>query len=139
MANKAILKKSTGGYMAKIPQKEIKESMTELSIGAYKLLMYYYGTSDGWRFHEGKIADTIGTSERQLKKFRKELIEKEYLMIQRGQTDVYFIGKQAVEQFKEELKSDGLEIDEKPIKPVININKQEIEEDKPITGENAFD
>ena len=96
---KAILKKGETKYMARIPQKELTEAMKELSNGAYKLLMYYYSQRDGWKFVDNKIATTIGTSERQLRKFRKELITKQYLLIQRGQVDVYFIGRLAVNQF----------------------------------------
>ena len=96
---KAILKKGETKYMARIPQKELTEAMKELSNGAYKLLMYYYSRRDGWKFVDNNIATTIGTSERQLRKFRKELITKQYLLIQRGQVDVYFIGRLAVNQF----------------------------------------
>jgi len=97
--NKAILKKSKGKYMASIPQTEITEAMRELSNGAYKLLMYYYSRNDGWVFNDDNIATAINSSARQVKKFRKELIDSSYLLIQRGQVDVYFIGKLAVAQF----------------------------------------
>lgn len=97
--NKAILKKTKGKYMAHIPQTEITGAMTALSSGAYRLLMYYYSRNDGWVFDDTNIATTIGTSPRQVKKFRKELLDKEYLLIQKGQTDVYFIGQGAVQQF----------------------------------------
>lgn len=97
--NKSILKKSKGKYMASIPQIEITEAMRELSNGAYKLLMYYYSRNDGWVFIDDNIANAINSSARQVKKFRKELIDTGYLLIQRGQVDVYFIGRLAVKQF----------------------------------------
>jgi len=34
-----------------------------------------------------------------VKKYRKELIDNQYLLIQRGQVDVYFIGQVAVARF----------------------------------------
>ena len=97
--NKAIFKKIKRGHMASIPQKEIIKTMVELSTGGFKLLMYYYSRSDGFRFSDDKIARAIGSSERQVKKFRKELTEKKYLLIQKGEVDVYFVGEYAVEEF----------------------------------------
>ena len=118
--NKAIIKKSkskAGKHMASIPVKDIKDSMKVLSDGAYKLLMYYYSCSDGWRFNEDTIAATIGTSTRQVKKFRKELVDHEYLLIQRGSVDVYFVGKLAVAQFKDDtyIDVDDEDIAKEPI------------------------
>ena len=97
--NKSILKKSKGRYMASIPQAEITGAMRELSNGAYKLLMYYYSRNDGWVFVDDNIASAINSSTRQVKKFRKELIDSGYLLIQKGQVDVYFIGRLSVNQF----------------------------------------
>ena len=114
---KSVLKKSETKYMAKIPQAEIVEAMKDLSNGAYKLLMYYYSRRDGWRFIDANIADAIDSSERQVKKFRKELIDKQYLLVQRGQVDVYFIGKLAVDKFKNELYTDE---ETQPMEPVVS-------------------
>jgi len=86
--------------MVKIPQKEIIEAMTELSNGAYKLLLYYYSRRDGWTFNDKHIAKYTGTSERQIKKFRKELIDKKYLSIQFGGVVIYFIGKEVNKKFE---------------------------------------
>ena len=99
IAKKAVLKKSKGKYMAQIPQAEITKALGELSQGAYRLLTYYYSRQDGWVFNDDNIAKTMGTSVRMIKKYRKELIDKEYLLIQKGEVDVYFIGKNAVYQF----------------------------------------
>jgi len=102
--------------MTRIPQAEIAGMIKDLSNGAKDLLMYYYSRNDGWVFVEKNIAEYINTSERQLKKFRKELIDGGYLFIQRGEVDVYFIGKIAVTKFKG---YDGLtEIHEEPSEPV---------------------
>jgi len=106
--NKAILKKSKGRYMASIPQVEITEAMSTLTNGAYKLLMYYYSRNDGWVFNDDNIAKAINSSARQVKKFRKELVEKEYLLIQRGSVDVYFIGQLAVKQFLTDTYSEDI-------------------------------
>ena len=115
---KSILKKSETKYMAKIPQTEIIEAMKDLSNGSYKLLMYYYSRRDGWRFIDANIANAIDSSERQVKKFRKELIDKHYLLIQKGQVDVYFVGKLAVRQFLTEITQD--EEDEEPTNPILS-------------------
>jgi len=114
--NKAVLKKSETKYMAKIPQAELTSAMTDLSTGAYMLLMYYYSKRDGWVFVEENIGKTINTSVRQVKKFRKELIDKQYLLIQKGQVDVYFIGKIAVDRFINSITS---EEDEESADPLI--------------------
>jgi hypothetical protein len=57
-------------------------------------------------------------------KYRKELIEKDYLLIQRGQVDVYFVGKHAVAKFKQDVVSDSKDlldvIDEEPNPPIIS-------------------
>jgi len=118
--NKAILKKSKGRYMASIPQVEITEAMSELSNGAYKLLMYYYSRNDGWVFVDDNIAKAINSSARQVKKFRKELIDKHYLLIQKGEVDVYFIGRLAVSQFLHSTYTDN---DVEPKPPLIAPNK----------------
>lgn len=113
MSNKTLLKKSKGKYMASIPQRELVEAMKELSNGAYKLLMYYYSRNDGWKFNEDNMAKAIDSSVRQLKKYRKELIDAKYLLIQTGKVDVYFIGKLAVKQFEED---DYSELEEEILK-----------------------
>ena len=102
--------------MARIPQKELTVAMTDLSGGAYRLLMYYYSKRDGWVFNDENIALTIDTSVRQVKKFRKELIDKEYLLIQIGEVNVYFIGKLAVDKFINEVTEEELE---EPTEPLI--------------------
>jgi len=110
--------------MARIPQKELKDAMGELSANAYKLLMYYYSCRDGWIFIDKNIAKTINTSERQVKKFRKELVDKKYLLLLKGTVDVYFIGKLAVEKFEKGL----VDIEEDtPTEPLIS---QETKESK---------
>lgn len=101
--SKSILKKSKGYYNMTMPQKEAIEAMRKLSDGAYKLLVYYYSRNDGWRFSDEKISEAIGTSARQVKKFRKELVDNNYLLIQKGEVDVYFIGEIAVTQFKNDV------------------------------------
>ena len=104
--SKAVLKKSETKFMARIPQRELVEAMSELSSGAYKLLMYYYSRNDGWIFNDTNIGKSIGTSTRQVKKFRKELTDNDYLLIQRGQVDVYFIGSLAVEKFRNSIQTE---------------------------------
>ncbi len=112
-----ILKANEDMTFIEIPQTEIVEAMKDLSNGAYKLLMYYYSRRDGWRFIDANIAIAIDSSERQVKKFRKELIDKQYLLVQKGQVDVYFIGKLAVDKFKNELYTEEEVL---PTEPVIS-------------------
>lgn len=107
--------------MAKIPQAEITSMMAELSGGAKDLLLYYYSRNDGWIFREDSIAKAINTSIRQLKKYRRELVNKEYLLIQKGEVDVYFIGKLAVAKFRRGYEEDFIE---EPTEPVISLNKK---------------
>jgi len=96
---KAVITKSKGKYMAQIPQAEITKGLQELSQGAFRLLTYYYSRRDGWIFDDNNIAKALGTSVRMVKKYRKELINNKYLLIQRGEVDVYFIGQIAVNRF----------------------------------------
>jgi len=124
MTTKSVIKKSETRFMTKIPQQEIVEAMTELSATAYKLLMYYYSRNDGWKFTDEHIAKTIDSSVRMVPKYRKELIEKGYLLIQRGQVDVYFVGKHAVFKFQRDVTSDVKDlqdvVDEEPNPPIIS-------------------
>lgn len=116
MANKCVIKKKETKYMARIPQAEISLAMQELSATAFKLLMYYYSKNDGWVFIDKNIAKAIGSSERMVKEYRKELIKHKYLLIQKGQVDVYFVGKGAVEQFEQ---NDYTELEESIMDPII--------------------
>jgi hypothetical protein len=101
--SKAVLKKSKARYKTSIPTKEIRNATKELSSGAFKLLIYYYGIEDGWYFIDKYTANSLDISERQLRLYRNELIKKEYLLIQKGEVDVYFVGQWAVERFNTEL------------------------------------
>jgi phage pi2 protein 07 len=85
--------------MTKIPQIEISLMLKKLSNGARDLLLYYYSRNDNWKFNNKNIAEFINTSERQVKKFRRELINKNFLLIQKGKIDVYIIGTLAVEKY----------------------------------------
>lgn len=114
IGTKAVLTKSKGKYMAQIPQAEISKGLQELSQGAFRLLTYYYSRRDGWVFKDENIAKTLNTSARMVKKYRKELIDKKYLLIQKGEVDVYFIGQKAVEKF---LNPDISELEDDDIMP----------------------
>ena len=112
-----ILKKYVDMLNVEIPQAEILAMMSDLTSGAKDLLLYYYSRNDGWRFDDENIAKFIKSSERQVKKFRRELIAKQYLLIQKGEVDVYFIGRLAVEKFKKEISE--VPDDEDPTDPLI--------------------
>jgi len=85
--------------MTKIPQDEAITAIKDLTPKAYQLLIYYYSKNDGWNFEDKEIADTLDTTERMIKKYRKELIDKEYLWIMKGELSVYFVGRKAVYDF----------------------------------------
>lgn len=114
MINKPIRKKdivmhSSDPYKCKAPTYEVLESMKELSSNAFKLLMYYYSKSTGWKFEDSDIAYTIGVTERVVKTLKKELLDKEYLHIEKGKnTDMYFVGKKAVREWKYPADEDEL-------------------------------
>lgn len=92
---------SQDAYKCKAPTYEVLESMKELSSGAFKLLMYYYSKSTGWEFNDESIADTVGVSVDTMKRLRKELMDKDYLYIESSKnTDMYFVGKRAVREWK---------------------------------------
>ena len=117
VTNRTILKKTETKYMSRMPQAEVTKALKELSSGAYRLLTYYYSRNDGWVFNDINIANTLGSSERQVKRYRKELLDEGYLLIHKGQTDVYFIGQGAVTKFMEAPEYDPN--DELPKEPLV--------------------
>ena len=103
--------------MSRMPQAEVTKGLQELSSGAYRLLTYYYSRNDGWIFDDKNIANVLGSSERQIKRYRKELLDDKYLLIHKGQTDVYFIGQGAVNKFINQTEYDPN--DELPKEPLV--------------------
>jgi len=95
-----LLEKSRRTYMSSIPADELLSAMKDLTPKAYQLLMYHYSKNSGWNFNDLEIAESLGISERMVKQYRRELIEKDYLMIIKGKVDLYFIGRQSVLDFK---------------------------------------
>ena len=98
-------------YKCKIPTYEALDAMKDLSAGAFKLLIYYYSRSTGWSFDDLDIANTLDVAPDTLRKLKKELIDKEYLLINKGTTNVYFVGKRAVKEWKYPADEDELELD----------------------------
>ena len=98
-----------------LPVKEMFSAMKELSNGAYRLLTYYYSRRDGWTFIDENIAKAIDSTVRQVKKYRKELIDTKYLLIQKGSLDVYFVGKLTVYKYLNDI----VDIDDEPMEPII--------------------
>lgn len=91
---------SRESHNATIPSDELITAMTDLSSGAYKLLIYYYSRRTGWNFDDAEIAKTIGVAERRVRELRKELTERKYLLILKGAIDNYFIGRKAVQEWE---------------------------------------
>ena len=104
MPTVTIFKQMKGKNMAQIPQKELIESISELSKGELNLLLYYYTLNDGWVFNDKSTMKIIGAKNvRNVADYRRGLILKGYLLIQRGETDIFFIGKGAVSRFKKNI------------------------------------
>jgi len=100
MAKKrTIMKKIYKQHKIQLPSEEIEMAMKELSPKAFQLLTYYYSKSDGYVFYNQVIAELLNISTRQLSTYHKELKDKRYLHIQKGDVTIYFIGKSAVEDF----------------------------------------
>lgn len=98
---RSITMHSTGAFRCRIPTDEAILAMKDLSSNAYKLLIYYYSKSTGWKFDDAEMAEVIGITDRTLKDCKRELIAKGYLHIEKGGSiDNYFIGKQSVFQWK---------------------------------------
>ena len=92
---------SNDPYKCRIPTYEALDAMKDLSSGAFKLLIYYYSRSSGWDFNDTDIANTLGVTTKRLLELRKELVDKEYLLISKGtHIDNYFVGKKAVREWK---------------------------------------
>ena len=109
--------------MAQIPQEEIKSMIKDLTPGARNLLLYIYSLSDGWRWKDENVAKALSTTVRQLKTYKRELIKKEYLLIQHGDVDVYFVGKLAVAKFNaDEAKEDKVDPTEPKVFHTVNKN-----------------
>jgi hypothetical protein len=98
---RTIVMHTTSTYTCRIPTHEAIEAMKELSDVAYKLLIYYYSKSTGWNFDDTVMADALGVTPRTISERRNELIDKGYLMIEKGKNiDNYFVGKKAVMDWK---------------------------------------
>ena len=92
---------SNEAYRCRIPTTEALTAMKDLTSGAFKLLIYYYSKSTGWEFKDDEMADALDVSEKRLKELKKELVDKEYLLILKGvDIDNYFIGRKAVAGWK---------------------------------------
>ena len=88
-------------YMAQIPSDELITAQHDLGNNAYKLLMYYYSKGTKWNWCDDNMIKDLGWSKRTLADCRNELIKQEYLYIEPGKhTDLYFIGRQAVNEWK---------------------------------------
>lgn len=98
---RSIVMHSQAAYRCRIPTHEALTAMKDLSTGAFKLLIYYYSKSTGWNFDDKEIAEALEVTEKRVKELRKELVDKDYLLIEKGgHIDNYFIGRQAVMAWK---------------------------------------
>lgn len=86
--------------MASIPSDEIVTASKDLSSKAYVLLMYYYSKGDNWSWIDENISNDLGITTRKVKEYRRELVEKDYLLVFKGTITNVLIGREAVMKFK---------------------------------------
>ncbi len=104
MKKRTIVQKSIveTKFMTRIPNTDLHNAYGDLSPNAFKLLTYYYSKGDGWEFKDKEIAQNFKIKNvRTIAKARKELIDKEYLLIYKGTVDNYFVGRKKVSEFKQ--------------------------------------
>ena len=108
---KDIVMHSQDPYKCKAPTYEVLDAMKDLTDTGFKLLLYYYSKSTGWKFDDEDIAGTIGVTARTVATARKELMEKGYLLVEKGRSiDTYFVGKRAVKEWKYPADEEELDI-----------------------------
>lgn len=101
---------SKSNFTCRIPTEEALLAMKDLSSGAFKLLIYYYSKSTGWKFIDEQIAETLGVTLIVMKRLKKELVDKGYLYIEKGTNfNTYFIGRQSVLEWNNPDLVDGCE------------------------------
>ena len=96
--------------MTKIPQDEAITAIKDLTPKAYQMLIYYYSRTSGWNFTDEEMIETLDVvNKRALMKYRRELIEKEYLWITGSDPVVYFVGRKSVSDYKHGEMTEGEE------------------------------
>ncbi len=92
--------KSRRTYMTQIPSDELVTAQHDLTAKAFGLLMYYYSKGNNWDWRDDIISTDMNMTERKVKEYRKELVDKDYLLVVKGRINNIFIGRQAVMDFK---------------------------------------
>lgn len=97
-----------------LPVIETLAAMKDLTGEAFKLLILYHSKITGDVIDDEEIAEALEVTEKRVKELRKELVDKDYLLIEKGgHIDNYFIGRQAVMAWKntdaKTVEVDGLE------------------------------
>jgi len=86
-------------YMSHIPSDELVSAPKLLSGPAFRLLMYYYSKGSTWSWDDDNMARELETNVREIKRSRKELVDKEFLLIVKGTITNVFIGRQSVQEW----------------------------------------
>jgi len=95
--NRAFIKHSRTQFNLIMPEQESEDALKELTGNGFKLLCYYYCKKDGWFFNDEETAKAIGIKTRTLTDTtKKELVNKKYLKIIKGQRDIYLVGRKEV-------------------------------------------
>ena len=97
-----------------LPVIETLAAMKDLTGEAFKLLILYHSKITGDVIDDEEIAEALEVTEKRVKELRKELVDKDYLLIEKGgHIDNYFIDRQAVMAWKnpdaKTVEVDGLE------------------------------
>jgi len=95
-----------GHPVTSIPSEDILSGLKELSSGAFKLLIYYYGRDYRFDWSSTECVPELKLSSRQLKLYRNELMYSGYLLVISGDLlDMLYLGKATVCEFKETFPS----------------------------------
>ena len=102
MIKKSILKKTRkpGQFNMQQPVKEVVRALDELSPDAFRMLAYMYTKSDNWIFNNVDFQKALGIAESTVKKKLKELRDNNYYYECKGKVIIYFIGLNAVKDYK---------------------------------------
>ena len=86
-------------HMTEIPNSDLTDGYRELSSNAFKVLTYFYSKGDGWVFDNKFIAHALDLKTRTISDLIRELEIKGYLLQQKGNINVYIVGKLRVHEY----------------------------------------
>ena len=97
------MKKDISKY-SNIPNDQLIKAL-KLSSPAFKVLIYYYSKSGSWSFNDDTIATDCGLSKRGFNDARRELINNDWLIMDKGGIiTIYILGLDSVGEYKEKYR-----------------------------------